>query len=62
MTFKIEIFMNKVNPNNGNETKADNFPRDILKSDIIFHWLQILKYFNEFYNWHLLIHCRSDYK
>ena len=27
--------MTKVNPNNGNETKSDIFPQDILKSDAI---------------------------
>ena len=27
--------MTKVNSNNGNETKSDNFPRDIFKPDII---------------------------
>ena len=31
-------FMSKVNPNNRNETKSDIFSRDILKSDMIFHW------------------------
>ena len=29
--------MTKVNPNSGNETKSDIFPRDIFKSDI-FYW------------------------
>ena len=27
--------MNKVNPNSGNETKSDIFPRDLVKSDTI---------------------------
>ena len=30
--------MNKVKPNNGNETKSDISAWDILKYDIIFHW------------------------
>ena len=29
--------MSKVNQNNGNETKSDIFPWDILRSDTIFH-------------------------
>ena len=32
--------MAKINPNDGNETKSDNFLWDIFKSDIIFHWSQ----------------------
>ena len=32
---KFLSFMNKVNPNNGNETKSDIFSCDIFKSDII---------------------------
>ena len=42
--------MTKVNPNNGNKTKSDIFPRDIFKSDIIFIDRKILKYFKDFYN------------
>ena len=42
--------MTKVNASNGNEAKSDIFPWDIFKSDITFHWSQILKYFNDFYN------------
>ena len=42
--------MTKMNPNNGNETKSDIFSWDIFKSDIIFHWLQNTKNFNDFYN------------
>ena len=37
--------MTKGNPNNGNETKSDIFPYDILKSDIIFHCSQNTKIF-----------------
>ena len=48
-------FMTKMNPNNGNETKSDIFPRDIFKSDIVFIGRKILKYFNEFYYWHFSI-------
>ena len=32
---KFFSFMTKVNSNNGNETKSDNFPRDTFKPDII---------------------------
>ena len=32
-----------------NETKPDVFPWGKLKSGINFYWLQILKYFNDFY-------------
>ena len=42
--------MTKEKPNNGNETKSDIFPRDILKYDIIFIGRKILKYFNDFCN------------
>ena len=37
--------MSKVNPSNGNEIKADFFPWEIVKSDIIFHWSQNAKVF-----------------
>ena len=47
--------MTKVNPNNGNETKADIFPRCIFKSDIIFIGRKILKHFNDVYNCHFSI-------
>ena len=52
---KFLSFMTKVNPNNGNETKSDIFPRDIFKSDIIFIGHKILKYFNDFNNWQFSI-------
>ena len=51
--------MTKVNPNNGNETKLDIFPRDLFKSDIIFLCRKILKYFNDFYNWHFSISLQN---
>ena len=51
---KLE-FHTKVNSNNGNESKSDIFPRDIFKSNIIFIGRKILKYFNDFYNWHFSI-------
>ena len=59
-------FMTKVNPNNRNETKSDIFPRDVLKSDIIFIGRKILKYFNDFYNFYFSIgtfqsHCKSEH-
>ena len=37
--------MTKVNPNSGNETESDIFPRDNFKSDIIFYCLQNTKIF-----------------
>ena len=38
MTFKIKISQfYDVHPNNGNETKSDISPWEILKYDIIFH-------------------------
>ena len=37
--------MTKVNPNNGNGTKPDIIPWNILKSDIIFYWSQNTKIF-----------------
>ena len=52
--------MTKVSPNNGNETKSDIFPMDIFKSDIIFIGHKILKYFNDFYNWHSLISMQKS--
>ena len=36
--------MTKINPINGNEIRSD-----------IFHWSQILEYFNEFYKGHVSI-------
>ena len=42
-------------PNNGYETKSYIFPRNIFKHDIIFIGLKILKYFNDFYNWHFSV-------
>ena len=62
MTFEISkflSFMTKVNRNKGNETKSDIFPCDIFKSDIIFIGRKILKYFNEFYNWHSSISLQN---
>ena len=35
--------MTKVNPSNGNETKSDIFPWDILKSDIILQCRDLFK-------------------
>ena len=44
--------MTKLNPNNGHEIKSDISKWATFKSDIIFHWSQILKYFNDFCNGH----------
>ena len=57
MTFKSKFlnFMTKMNANNENKRNLDIFPMDIFKSDIIFIGRKILKYFNDFYNWHFSI-------
>ena len=47
--------MTNVSPNNGKETKSDIFSWNIFKSDFFFTDCKILKYFNDFYNWHLSI-------
>ena len=47
--------MTKVNPNNGNESKSDIFPREIFKSAVLFIGSKTLNYFNDFYNWHFSI-------
>ena len=47
--------MTKMNLNNENEAKSDILPRGIFKSDIILHSFQMLKYSNDFYNWHVSI-------
>ena len=57
MTFKSKFlnFMTKMNANNENKRNSDIFSMDIFKSDIIFIGRKILKYFNDFYNWHFSI-------
>ena len=57
MTLKPKFlsFMTEVNSSNENETKSNIFSWVIFKSNIIFHWSQILKYFNDIHNWHLSI-------
>ena len=47
--------MTKVNLNNGNKTKLDIFPWDIFKFVSIFSYQNILKYFNDFQNWHFSV-------
>ena len=43
--------MTKVNPNNGNEIKSDNFSWEIFKSDVIDFFIQKkLQYINDFQN------------
>ena len=44
--------MTKVNPNNGNETKSDIFYGTHSNLTLFFIRHQILKYFNDFYNWY----------
>ena len=42
--------MTKMNKINGNETKSDILPWNILKSEVIFYYQKILKYFTDFQN------------
>ena len=35
---------------------------DIFKSDIIFYWYKILKYFNDFYSGIFPFHCHGEHK
>ena len=43
--------MTKLDQKNGNETKSDNFPWDMFKSETVsFFDRKILKYFNDFQN------------
>ena len=54
--------MTAVSTDDGNETKSDIFPWDIFLKSICFG-RKILKYFNDFFNWHLKIKwdlCKSD--
>ena len=50
MTFKIEISMTKVNPNNGNETKSDIFYGTYSNLTLFSFGRKLLKYFNDFFN------------
>ena len=52
---KILSFMTNVNPSNWTETKPGIFSLDIFKSDIIFHWSQYTKIFNDSCNWNFWI-------
>ena len=54
--------MTKENPNNSNETKSDNFPWDIFKSNIIFTGQKILKNFNNFIIGIFQFHCKFEHK
>ena len=47
--------MTKMNPKHKNETKSKIFSGDTFKSDIIFHWSQIINSFNDFCNSHVSI-------
>ena len=51
---KFLSFMTTVNSNNGMEQNRILF-HETFKSDIIFRWSQDVKYFNDFYNWHLSV-------
>ena len=45
--------MTKVNPNNGNEAKSDVFYRTYSNLTSFFVGRKIIKYFNDFLNWHI---------
>ena len=47
--------MTKVNQNNGNETKSDDFHGTYFNLISFFIHRKISKYFNDFYKWHLSI-------
>ena len=47
--------MTKVNTNNGNETKSDIFRETPSNLTSFFFVCQILRYFNDFFNWHISI-------
>ena len=49
------VLWSTVKPNNGNGPKSNICSCDIFKSNITFHWHKILKYFNDFFNWHVSI-------
>ena len=48
--------MTKVNSNNGNETKSDIFHGTYSNLASFFIGRKILKYFNDFFNWHFCEH------
>ena len=56
---KFLSFMTEVNPSNGNETKSDNFHGTYPNLTSFFIGSKILKYFNDFYNWHLSISLQN---
>ena len=47
--------MTKENPNNGNETKSDIFPRECSKVTPFFTGRKILNYVNDLHNWRFSI-------
>ena len=52
--------MTKVNPDNGNEAKSDIFHSRHYSNLALFSIVcKILKYFNDFYNWHFLISLKK---
>ena len=52
---QVVSFMTKVNSSNGNETKSDIFHEAYSNLMLFFIRRKILKYFNEFFNWHLSV-------
>ena len=54
---KLLIFMTKINPNNGNERKSNIFPMGRIQTSNFPFFIvrKILKYLNDFYNWHFSI-------
>ena len=53
--------MTRVNPNSGNETKSDIFPRKIFKSDIIFIGHKILNMPVTFVIGTFQSHCKREH-
>ena len=47
--------MANVNPNNGSETKSEILPWNMFKYGVVFFYLGILKYSNDFQNQHFSV-------
>ena len=52
---KISQFYTKVNSDNLNETKSDIFYETYSNLTSFFNGCKILKYFSDFFNWHISI-------
>ena len=55
LKLKFLSFMTKVNSNNVNETKSDIIHGTYSNLALFFVVRKILKYFNNFFNWHLSV-------